>query len=241
MSNSKMLLFVGIICLVVCGLVLAGPSWCPDLSPNDKVDFADFVILAGNWQKTGSGLAGDFDASGKVDIYDLAQLVEYWLECYECKSADFNLDYKINFLDFAKLANVWLTDSNNAGWNDKYDLDYSNSIDFDDLKILSHRWLKTYPEPNDTFNSFKDALAAGDAGTALTFVAENSQTRYSEIFQAIGANLSNFAAGMGTLTLQEQDEGRAVYEMTHQDGLITYSFPVVFIKDEDGIWRIYNF
>lgn len=57
----------------------------------------------------------------------------------------------------------------------------------------------------------------------------------------IDSNLPDFAEGMGTLTLESQDEGRAVYEMTHQDGSTTYSFPVVFIKDDDGNWKIYNF
>jgi hypothetical protein len=241
MSNSKKLLFAAISCLAVCGLALAGPQWCPDLAPNDTVDFADFAILAENWHKTGSLLQGDFDGNGTVDINDLGQLCSWWLEDYECKSADFNFDYKINFLDFAKLANAWLSDSNNAGWDDKYDLDYSNSIDQKDLYLLSNRWLKTYPEPNDTFDAFKNALADGDIDTALKFIADSSKDKYDEIFQAIGSNLPDFTAGMGTLTLESQDEGRAVYEMTHQNGATTYSFPVVFIKDDDGNWKIHNF
>jgi len=235
------------ICLIIIVLnvfilpAYAVPSWCPDLAPNDRVDFADFAVLADNWRQSGSGLPGDFDGSGTIDINDLKQLVDYWPDNYECKSADFKLDYVINFLDFAKLADVWLSDSGDSGWDDKYDLDYSNSINLDDLKLLCSRWLETYPEPNDTFDSFKDALAAGDIETALTFIANNSKDRYSEIFQAIGSNLPNFAAGMGTLTLQSQDEGRAVYEMTHQNGPTIYKFPVVFIKDDDGNWKIYNF
>jgi len=136
---------------------------------------------------------------------------------------------------------VWLSDSGDTMWDDKYDLDCSESIDFDDLKLLSDRWLETYPEPNEVFDALKDALTAGDIETALTFVAENSKNRYAEIFQAIDSNLPDFAAGMGALILESQEEGRAVYEMTHQDGATTYSFPVVFIKDDDGNWKIHNF
>jgi len=57
----------------------------------------------------------------------------------------------------------------------------------------------------------------------------------------MGPNVVYIGAGMGALTLQSQDESTAVYEMIHQNGPNTYSFPVIFIKDDDGNWRIYNF
>jgi hypothetical protein len=53
--------------------------------------------------------------------------------------------------------------------------------------------------------------------------------------------LPDFVAGMGQMTLISQDAGEAKYEMQHQSGGQTYSFPVVFIRDDDGIWRIFNF
>ncbi|MFA5553122.1 MAG: hypothetical protein WCZ89_08785 [Phycisphaerae bacterium] len=222
-------------------LVYASPQWCPDLHTDDFVNLKDFAVLANNWDKSGSGLKGDIDGNGTVGPPDLEYLIHYWLKGYECRSADFNLDYKINFKDIASLANLWLTDANSINWDEKYDLDYSQKIDLGDLSIICRRWLKTYPKPSDTFVSFKNALAAGNTQVALTFVADRSRDRYSRIFQAIGTNLPNFAAGMGTLTLQEQSDSQAVYEMTHQAGAITYSFPVFFIKDDDGNWKIYNF
>lgn len=226
-------------------VILSAICWanplCPDLSQNDRVDFADFAMLANNWHKTDSSLLGDFDGNGTVDMRDLQWFASYWLNDYECKNADFNSDYIVNFLDFAKLADIWLSDSGDTNWNDKYDLNQNGSIDNGDLEILSRRWLKTYPEPNGIFDAFKAALANGDVETALTFVAESSKGRYSEIFQAIGLNLPGYAAGMGTLTLESQDEDRAVYEMTHQKGATTYKFPVVFIKDDNGQWKIFNF
>jgi hypothetical protein len=222
-------------------LAYTGLIWCPDLEEDNTVNFYDFTIFAGNWGRLGYSLKGDFDNNGSVDIYDLKSFADWWLADYGCKDADFNLDYSVNFLDFAKLADKWLTDSNDAGWESSYDLDDSNSINIYDLQLFTYRWLETYPEPNDIFDVFKDALAAGDIETALTFIEGSSQSRYSEIFQVIGTNLPDFVAGMGTLTLESQDEGRAVYEMDHQDGSITYSFPVVFIKDDDGNWKIYNF
>jgi len=46
---------------------------------------------------------------------------------------------------------------------------------------------------------------------------------------------------MGTLTLVSQDEESATYEMDYQEGSITYSFPVVFVKDSDGNWKVFNY
>ncbi|MBN2020782.1 MAG: hypothetical protein JW749_11235 [Sedimentisphaerales bacterium] len=242
MSNSRAtILLSGMVCLWVCGLACGGQIWCPDLAQDNAVNFNDFVIFAGNWGNSGYSLQGDFDNNGSVDIYDLKLFADWWLADYGCKEADFNLDYFVNFLDFAKLAEKWLIDSNDVGWGSSYDLDDSNSININDLRLFTERWLETCPESNDVFDAFKNALAAGDIETALTFVADSVHDRYSQIFQVLGSNLPDCAEGMGNLTLISQDEGRAVYEMSHQDGSTTYSFPVVFIKDEGGNWKIYNF
>jgi len=186
-------------------------------------------------------LSGAIVGEVTADMEDLEESADYQLEGYEYKSADFNLDKIVDFLDFAELANAFLSDVNDANWNSEYDLDNSDFIDIYDIELFSYQWLQITREPNEVFAAFKDALEAGDIDTALTFVAESSKDRYAEIFQAIDSNLPNFAAGMGTIVLESQDGGRAVYEMTHQDGSTTYSFPVVFIRDDDGSWKIYNF
>jgi hypothetical protein len=196
--------------------------------------------MSGNWQRTGAGLAGDFDDSNTVDIDDLMMFGWFWLTQYsqyqQCQVVDLDIDGIIAFEDLARFAQNWLlTGAGLIG-----DFDTSNLVDCNDLSIMADCWLKG-SRPVAIFEQFKAALAAGDINTALTFIAEVSRDRYAEIFEAIGSNLPNFAAGMGTLTLESQDEDAAVYEMTHQDGSTTYSFPVVFIKDDDGNWKIYNF
>ncbi len=154
------------------------PNLYPDLDNNDMVNFIDFAIFANNWQKTSSGLAGDFDDSGAVDTNDLATLAFFWL---------------------------------------------------------------SGPPPLDVFESFKSALLVGDVNEALTYIAEISREKYAEIFQIIEPNLVDYAAGMGELTFDRQRNGEVKYEMLHQDGAETLSFPVFFIREEDGNWKIYNF
>ena len=154
------------------------PNSYPDFNSDKIVNFVDFAIFANNWQKSGSGLAGDFDNSGTVDTNDLATFAYLWLNG---------------------------------------------------------------PHPLDVFESFKTALAAGDVNEALTYVAEISREKYADIFQIIEPNLPGYVAGMGEMTFDRQRVGEVKYEMLHQDGPQTLSFPVFFIRDEDGNWRLFNF
>jgi hypothetical protein len=242
MSNIKAFLLAVIISIGIDNVAFAVNFPNTNLNNDGTENFYDFSIFANNWQKTGTGLAGDFDDSNTVDIDDLVTFCWFWLSQYsryqQCQGTgtDLDSDGLIAFEDFAKFAENWLS----AGTGLIGDFDKINSVDCNDLAIFADCWLKG-SRPESIWEQFKAALAAGDINTALTFIAETSRDKYSEIFQVMGSNLSDFAAGMGTLTLQSQDEDAAVYEMTHQDGDTTYSFPVIFIKDSDGSWKIYNF
>ena len=57
---------------------------CPFLDEISLINFADFSLLANNWQLSGPGLLGDLNDNEVVDISDLAILADYWLSvCYE--------------------------------------------------------------------------------------------------------------------------------------------------------------
>lgn len=153
------------------------PNLYPDLNDDEIINFADLAIFANNWQKSGIGLAGDFDDSGAVDNNDLATLAFFWLSA---------------------------------------------------------------PSPEQVFELFKAALAIGDVNEALTYVTEISRQKYAEIFQIIEPNLPGYVSGMGRLIFDYQRDSKIKYELLHQDGPRTLSFPVFFIKDEDDKWRIFN-
>ena len=148
---------------------------------------------------------------------------------------DFNGDKIVNFIDFARFADNW----HESGVGLDGDFDGSGTVDADDLATFAYFWLNG-PHPLDVFESFKAALAVGDVNEALTCVAEISRDKYSQIFGIIEARLSDYAAGMGELTFDRQRPGEIIYEMLHQDGPETLSFPVFFVQDEDGKWRIFK-
>jgi len=148
---------------------------------------------------------------------------------------DFNSDKIVNFADFAIFANNW----QKTGIGLRGDFDNSGTVDTNDLATFAYFWLNG-PHPLNVFESFKTALASGDVNEALTYIAEISREKYAEIFQIIEPNLADYAAGMGQMILDRQMVGEVKYEMLHQNGAETLGFPVFFIRDEDGKWRIFN-
>ena len=150
----------------------------PDLNDDDIVNLVDFAMFANNWQKSGSGLAGDFDDSGDVTDADLA--------------------------------------------------------------IFGYLWLNG-PHPLNVFDSFKTALSVSNYNEALTHVSDIAKDKYTDVFQIFEPHLPDYAAGMGELIFDRQRDGEVIYEMSHQDGGQTYLFPVSFIREEDGNWRLFNF
>jgi hypothetical protein len=185
---------------------------------------------------------GDFDDNNTVDIDDLMIFGWFWLTQYsqyqQCQGTDLDVDGIIAFEDMAVLAQHWLlTGAGFAG-----DFDDSNLVDCNDLSIMADCWLKG-SRPETVLEQFKAALAAGDVNTALTFIAEVSRDKYAEIFQIIEPRLPDYVAGMGDLILKSDSEieGEIKYEMRHQVGSETYLFPVIFIKNEKGIWEIERF
>ena len=49
-----------------------------DINGDGRTDILDFVYLMANWNKTGSGIAGDFNGDGHVDILDFVYLMTNW-------------------------------------------------------------------------------------------------------------------------------------------------------------------
>jgi len=59
---------------------------------------------------------------------------EFW-------ATDFSRDGLVNFVDYAMLAAAWHTEPNDANYNDDFDLQDDDSIDFGDVWVLCEDWL----------------------------------------------------------------------------------------------------
>jgi hypothetical protein len=242
MRNQKAFLFIGVTCLAAYGIALAYDVPNPNLNNDSRVDFADFAILAINWMQTGAGLAGDFDDSNTVDVDDLMVFCWYWLTEYseyqQCQAQGVDLDNDgfIAFEDMAILAQNWLmTGEGLAG-----DFDDSNLVDYNDLWVLTDCWLKGV-RPEGIWEQFKAALAAGDVKTAVSYFTEVSSESLRIFFQELEAYMPQMANEMGDLVFIKQDEEMAYYDVLREENGEIYAYPVIFTREEDGSWKIYDF
>jgi predicted outer membrane repeat protein len=93
--------------------------------------------------------------------------------------------------------------------------------------------------PLHTFESLKAALWSGDVDKSATFFDESVGNDYRTIFNEHSNGLQNMINNMGQMSLESQDEGMSVYEISDTAG--TLSYPVVFTKDELGNRKIVAF
>ena len=83
----------------------------------------------------------DIDGEGRILNAKTALRVDIGADEYYYSKADFNNDEVINFIDYAMLAAVWDMNSNDADYNDVFDLYDDDVIDNDDLALLADEWL----------------------------------------------------------------------------------------------------
>jgi hypothetical protein len=101
---------------------------------------------------------------------------------------------------------------------------------------------KSGTSPVDVWEQFKDALLADDVDKALTFIISFKREDYAKILKNARPHLKEFVGGMRDLVPSSQEAGAAEYELLSTDpNGNTLSFPVHFVMDDDGNWKIMNF
>lgn len=182
MYNQKISLFAAIVLAMVSianGIEsFPEPNSYPDFNSDKIVNFVDFAIFAGNWQKSGSGLDGDFDNSGTVDTNDLETLAYFWLNG---------------------------------------------------------------PHPVNVFESFKSALLADDVNEAVGYFAEVSAENYRPLLEQLGPYFTQMVNDMGEMIFIRFDTDMVVYDLLREESGQMYGYPVAFVRDEMGQWKISDF
>ena len=98
----------------------------------------------------------DGDANGTV-IVDMGADEYYW------SGVDFNRDGFVNFIDYAQLAVAWQTTPADNDYNDIYDLEDNNFIDYNDLALFCEDW-PWQAGWTKTFAAGTDSVLALEAG-----------------------------------------------------------------------------
>ncbi len=93
----------------------------------------------------------------------------------------------------------------------------------------------------EKWEDMASSLADGNVEAAVRYFSGASRSLYQERFTALSSVLEQVAGEMGPIDLVEAQGNYAVYDLiTVRDDEI-YSYQVIFVREEDGIWRIYNF
>ncbi len=96
--------------------------------------------------------------------------------------------------------------------------------------------------PHHILYAFKSALQTDDVDKALTFFDDAVLGKYAVALEELRPEFQNMVNGMGNLILISSGANVARYKMLHDEGGgVTSAFPVYFIKDENGSWKIYVF
>ena len=88
------------------------------------------------------------------------------------------------------------------------------------------------------WQGLKEALRQGDIETALNPITLNKRESYRRMFEALGTQTANIDQILTNISFVEHQGLRAEYQMIRVDDGIRISHFVLFVMDEDGIWRI---
>ena len=149
---------------------------------------------------------------------------------------DFNGDKIVNLVDFARFAGNW----KKSGSGLKGDFDNSGAVDTNDLATFAYFWLNG-PHPLNVFESFKTALTAGDVNEAASYFAEVSAENYRLLLEQLRPYFTQMVNDMGEIIFIRFDTDMIVYDLLREESGRTYGYPVIFVRDEMGQWKIYDF
>ncbi|MDP3298312.1 MAG: carboxypeptidase regulatory-like domain-containing protein, partial [Thermodesulfovibrionia bacterium] len=123
---------------------------------------------------------------------------------------------------------VFVTDTQGITYSDTIAIVVLNASQLDAL--LKAKW-----------EAMRNSLSIGDTATALTYISSDTRASYQEMFNYLINQLPSIVATQTAFNLNYITDNIAKYELVTNENGTTYSYEVVFIKDENGIWMIKEF
>jgi hypothetical protein len=84
----------------------------------------------------------------------------------------------------------------------------------------------------------KDALRRGDLAGALDAMATRARDTYQPLLAALTVPLSQIDQVLTDIALVGLDEFQAEYDMVRIENGVAVSYLVLFVRDDDGVWRV---
>ena len=124
---------------------------------------------------------------------------------------------------------ITVTDNQGNTYSDTIAITVLNKIEMDTL--LKSKW-----------EEMKSALMRGDIETALTYLVSKNRDKYRQIFINLDVNrINSIFSNIAEIKLYNVYGNSAQYGAIRSEIGGAYSYPITFVKDEDGIWKILGF
>ena len=107
------------------------------------------------------------------------------------------------------------------------------------VNVLDRDWMDMLLKSK--WEGMKTALMNGDVEGALGYFDIEFRDKYRAIFEALRSSMPEILATFVEFNLIELYEYTVEYEIVANENGILYSYPVTFIRGEDGIWRFRAF
>jgi hypothetical protein len=92
------------------------------------------------------------------------------------------------------------------------------------------------------WEGMKTALMSGDIETAINSYVDNSKNRYRDKFTQMGhSKVNSIFSSIGNFELSHMNGQVAECRVVRVESDGTFSYPVTFVLDENGIWKIMGF
>ncbi len=88
------------------------------------------------------------------------------------------------------------------------------------------------------WNGMRDALRSGNIVGAVNYIVNSKRASYQAVFNNLTVPLATIDQVLPGIAFVEQRGLNVEYEMLRLDGANLVSYMVVFVVDEDGVWRI---
>ena len=91
------------------------------------------------------------------------------------------------------------------------------------------------------WNAMNNYLSIGDTSAALTYISSATRSDYEQMFNVLTSQLPAIVATETSFNLLSINGNKAKYKlMTNENGTI-YSYDVILVRDQNGIWMIHNY
>jgi PKD repeat protein len=120
--------------------------------------------------------------------------------------------------------------------------DDNNATNSDQAQVTVMTVTQFETDLRSTWDTMKTTLLGGDVEGALVHFVPGNQDRYRDTFTALGnTKLTSIFSEIVEIRLYTVNESAAECGAIRIEKGKTYSYPITYVRDENGLWKILGF